>query len=560
MSDVIKFNKRLEALKSERSSFIPYWMELSDYHLAHRGRFLTSDVNKGHKRNTRQVNNTSKLAARTLASGMMAGITSPARPWFQLGAPDPKLNDVAAVKDWLFQVQTIMYRVFSQSNTYISLHSLYGEMGVFGTGAMGVFEDFDNVIRCKPYTIGSYCLGKNGRDEIDTFYREYKKTVGECVKLFGFENCSAYIQQQWRDGNTEAWIELVHAVEPNDNRDHMSPMARDKNVRSVYYEKSRGSQGKSNDGKILKRSGFEEFPILAPRWDVTGEDTYATDCSGMTCLGDTKALQLGEKRAYQAVDKLANPPLQGDATLKTKVANGNNLKPDEIIWTENGSAGLTSIYANYRPDLQAMELKNGQAEGRIKRAFYEDLFLMLASSDRRQITAREVAEKQEEKLLMLGPVLERLHNELLDPLVNRTFNILQNAGILPPPPPELRNVELGVEYISILAQAQRMVAVGGIERLTDYTMNLATMYPEARHKVNPNQLVDDYAEAMGVNPNTVRSNADVDVIVQQELQAAQAAQAQETAAQTAQTAKTASETNTTGDNALNVMLQNAGLQ
>jgi hypothetical protein len=560
MSDVIKFNKRLEALKSERSSFIPYWMELSDYHLAHRGRFLTSDVNKGHKRNTRQVNNTSKLAARTLASGMMAGITSPARPWFQLGAPDPKLNDVAAVKDWLFQVQTIMYRVFSQSNTYISLHSLYGEMGVFGTGAMGVFEDFDNVIRCKPYTIGSYCLGKNGRDEIDTFYREYQKTVGECVKLFGFENCSAYIQQQWRDGNTEAWIELVHAVEPNDNRDQMSPMARDMKVRSVYYEKSRGSQGKSNDGKILKRSGFEDFPILAPRWDVTGEDTYATDCSGMTCLGDTKALQLGEKRAYQAVDKLANPPLQGDATLKTKVANGNNLKPDEIIWTENGSAGLTSIYGNYRPDLAAMELKNGQAEGRIKKAFYEDLFLMLANSDRRQITAREVAEKQEEKLLMLGPVLERLHNELLDPLINRTFNILQNAGILPPPPPELRNVELGVEYISILAQAQRMVAVGGIERLTDYTMNLATMYPEARHKVNPNQLVDDYAEAMGVNPNTVRSNADVDAIVEQERQAAQAAQTQETAAQMAQTAKTASETNTTGDNALNVMLQNAGLQ
>jgi hypothetical protein len=560
MSEVIKFNKRLGALKSERSSFMPYWMELSDYHLAHRGRFLTSDVNKGHKRNTRQVNNTSKLASRTLASGMMAGITSPARPWFQLGAPDPKLNDVAAVKDWLFQVQTIMYRVFSQSNTYISLHTLYGEMGVFGTGALGIFEDFDNVIRCKPYTIGSYCLGKNGRDEIDTFYREYQKTVGECVKLFGFENCSAHIQHQWNEGNTEARIELVHAVEPNDNRDQMSPMARDMDFRSVYYEKSRGSQGRNSDGKILKRSGFEEFPILAPRWDVTGEDTYATDCSGMTCLGDTKALQLGEKRAYQAVDKMANPPLQGDATLKTKVANGSSLKPDEIIWHDGDKSGLSSIYGNYRPDLNAIELKNQQAEGRIKKAFYEDLFLMLANSDRRQITAREVAEKQEEKLLMLGPVLERLHNELLDPLINRTFNILQKAGILPPPPEELRGVELGVEYISILAQAQRMVAVGGIERLTEYTMNLATMYPEARHKVNPNQLVDDYAEAMGVNPNTVRSNADVDVIVKQEQQAAQAAQAQETAAQMAQTAKTASEADTTGGNALNEMLQNAGLQ
>lgn len=560
MSDVVKFNKRLEALKSERSSFIPTWRELSDYHLAHRGRFLVSDRNKGHKRNTRQYNNTSKMSARTLASGMMAGITSPARPWFKLGAPDPNLNDVTAVKEWLFEVQTLMYRVFSQSNTYISLHTLYGELGVFGTGAMGIYEDYDNVIRCKPYSVGSYCLGTNGRNEVDTFYREYQKTIGECVKLFGFDNCSAYIKEQWRRGNTEAWVDIVHVVEPNDDRDMMSPLARDKKFRSIYYERGSGTQKGSNNGQILMRTGFDEFAVLSPRWDVTGEDIYATDCPGMTCLGDTKGLQLGEKRAYQAVDKMANPPLQGDATLKTKVANGSTLKPDEIIWHDGNMQGLSSIYGNYKPDLNAIELKNQQAEMRIKKSFYEDLFLMLANSDRRQITAREVAEKQEEKLLMLGPVLERLHNELLDPLINRTFNILQKAGVLPAPPPELQGVELGVEYISILAQAQRMVAVGGLERLTDYTMNLAQVFPEARHKINPNQLVDDYADAMGVNPNILRSDDDVAAILQQEQAAAAQQQAQEQAAQLAQTARDASQANTTGDNALNVMLQNAGLQ
>jgi len=560
MSDVIKFNKRLESLKSERSSFIPIYRELSDYHLAHRGRFLTTDRNKGHKRNTRQYNNTSKLAARTLASGMMAGITSPARPWFQLGAPDPELNKSAAVKKWLFEVQSIMYRVFSQSNTYISLHTLYGEMGVFGTGAMGVFEDFDNVIRCKPYTVGSYCIGTNGRNEVDTFYREYQKTVGECVKFFGYDECSKYIREQWDRGNTETWVDLVHLVEPNDNRDQMSPMARDMAFRSVYYERKNATRKGDNDDQILRRSGFEEFAILAPRWDITGEDIYGTDCCGMTCLGDTKALQLGEKRAYQAVDKMANPPLQGDATLKTKVANGNNLKPDEIIWHDGDQKGLTSIYGNYRPDLNAIEAKNQQAEMRIKKAFYEDLFLMLANSDRRQITAREVAEKQEEKLLMLGPVLERLHNELLDPLINRTFNILQKAGVLPPAPPELADVELGVEYISILAQAQRMVAVGGIERLTDYAINMSQVWPEARHKVDPMQLVDDYANAMGVNPNTVRGADDVQKIVKQEQEALVAAAQQEQMAQTAQVAKTASETNTSSDNGLTRLLQQAGLQ
>ena len=81
MPTIRSYNKRLESLRKERSSFKPLWQELSDYHLAHRGRFLTSDRNKGHKRNTKQINNSSRLASRTLASGMMAGITSPARPW-----------------------------------------------------------------------------------------------------------------------------------------------------------------------------------------------------------------------------------------------------------------------------------------------------------------------------------------------------------------------------------------------------------------------------------------------------------------------------------------------
>jgi len=108
MPTIISYNKRLEALRSERSTFIPLYRELSDYHLAHRGRFLTSDRNKGHKRNTKQINNTSRMSARTLASGMMSGITSPARPWFRLGTGDTALDDLASVKTWLHEVQSIM--------------------------------------------------------------------------------------------------------------------------------------------------------------------------------------------------------------------------------------------------------------------------------------------------------------------------------------------------------------------------------------------------------------------------------------------------------------------
>lgn len=556
MPTIRSYNKRLEALRSERSTFIPLYRELSDYHLAHRGRFLTSDRNKGNKRNTKQINNISRMANRTLASGMMSGITSPARPWFRLGTGDKNLDDSQAVKLWLHEVQQTMYKVFSQSNLYNSLHQLYSELGVFGTGAMGIFHDFENVIWCKPYTVGSYMIGMNSQNVSDTFYREYEISVGQCIKQFGEENCSQSVREQWKTGNSESWVKIVHAVEPNDKRDGASPLASDKPWRSVYYEAKSGT--KEGTDTFLRESGFDEFPFVTPRWDVTAEDVYATDCPGITALGDTKALQLAERRKYQAIDKLVSPPLQGPSSLKNKI-NGNTVGPNDIVWHEQSSGGLTSIYGNYRPDINVIKDEINNVENRVQRAFYEDLFLMLAQTDRRQITAREVAEKHEEKLLMLGPVLERLHTELLDPLIDRTFNILQQNGVLPTPPPELQNKELNVEYVSVLAQAQRLVATGAVDRLVGFVGQAATLWPEARHKVNINQGIDEYAESLGVDPALVRSDEEVAAMAEAEAQQQAQMQAMAVAEQGADIAKTASETELSEDNALGATMRRAGL-
>lgn len=555
MSTIKSYNKRLEALRSERSSFIPIYRELSDYHLSHRGRFLTSDRNKGHKRNTKQINNTSRMSARTLAAGMMSGITSPARPWFRLSSGDTGLDDAQAVKEWLHQVQRIMYKVFSHSNTYNALHQLYSELGVFGTAAMGVFHDFDNVIWCKPYTVGSYMISLSEKDTSDSFYREYERTVGQCIKQFGIENVSDSVKRQWENGNSEAWVKLVHIVEPNDDRDGASPLAKHKAWRSVYYEANSGAR--DGQEKFLRESGFDEFPFLTPRWDVTAEDVYATDCPGITALGDTKALQLGEKRSYQAMDKIVNPPLQGPSSLRNKINNGS-VEGGDIVWVDDVSNGLRSIY-DYRPDMNAIEMKIQQTEQRVKRAFYEDLFLMLAQTDRRQITAREVAEKHEEKLLMLGPVLERLHTELLDPLIDRTFNILQGAGVLPPPPPELQGKDLNVEYVSVLAQAQRIVATGAVDRLVGFVGQASAIYPEARHKIDITRAIDEYSESLGVDPSMVRSDDEVAKMTQAEQRASAQQQAMMAAQQTADVAKTASETDVSEDNALGAVMRRAGL-
>lgn len=545
-----KYIKRLEALRTERSPFMSEWMELSDYNMSHRGRFLVGEENENIRRSNVQYNNKSRLALRTLASGMMSGITSPARPWFKLEVEED-LQESPAVKDWVHKVQTKMYSVLSQSNFYNSMHALYSELGCFGTAVLGVFEDFDRVVHCETFTCGSYMIAEDGYQRVNTFYREYDATVGATVDRFGYDNCSMQVKQKWDKGTLDEYVRIVHVVEPNENHDGNKPLAKFKKFKSIYFEKSR----KQTDTTLLSESGFDEFPIAVARWEVVLGDVYATECPAMIALGDVKALQLGEKRMYQAIDKVVNPPMIGDALLK---ATGGKkvLLPDNVTWATSETEGLKSVYQNYRPDLGAIKMINDESEERISKAFYEDLFLMISNSDRRQITATEIAEKQEEKLLALGPVLERLHSELLDPIIDRVFNIMFKGGLFPPVPKELEDVDIDVEYISILAQAQRMVSVTGIERVINFTGQMAAAWPESLAKINVSQVIDSYAKSIGVDPGIINADEVVEQMKAAQAQAQQQQMQMQQAQEMAQTGKTMSEID--GGN-IQELLRNAGL-
>jgi hypothetical protein len=115
--------KRWTALKNERSTWDSHWREISDYLLPRSGRFFTKKVNDGGKRHNNIYDNTATRSLRVLAAGMMAGMTSPARPWFRLATQNEDLMDSDAVKLWLHNVTRQMLNVFSRSNTYRALHT-----------------------------------------------------------------------------------------------------------------------------------------------------------------------------------------------------------------------------------------------------------------------------------------------------------------------------------------------------------------------------------------------------------------------------------------------------
>lgn len=542
-----QFNRRLASLKTERASFIEHWRDLSDYILPRQSRFVVTDRNRGDRRNSKIVDNTATLAVRTLASGMMSGITSPARPWFQLRTPDPALNEFTPVKLWLELVKSRMQEVFLRSNLYTTLPITYGDLGVFGTNAFAVLEDSEDVIRCYPYPIGSYMIGTSYRGNVDTCYREFQMTVTQIVGQFGIEQVSESVKNLYERGNKDAWIDVIHVVEPNDEYDERRPSSKYKRFRSVYYE-----PGQNRD-QLLRESGFDDFPLMAPRWSLTGEDIYGHS-PAMDALGDIKALQLEQKRKAQAIDKLVNPPMTAPSSLRNQRAS---LLPGDVTYVDisQGQQGFAPAY-QINPRIQELMMDIQENQGRIRRAFFEDLFLMIANDTRSNITAREIQERHEEKLLMLGPVLERLNDELLDPLIDRTFNIMMKVGMIPKPPPELQGMDLSVEYISVMAQAMKMVGISSIERTMQFAGQIAQANPQVLDKIDFDQALDEYSTMLGVPPSIIRDDETVAKTRAQRAQQQNMMMAAQTAQQGAQTAKTLSETQVTDENALTNMINN----
>lgn len=538
-------DRRLAELTTERSSFIRHWQDLSDYILPRQARFTVTDRNRGDRRNSKIVDNTATLAVRTLSSGMMSGITSPARPWFQLATPDPSLNEFTPVKLWLDLVKQRMSTVFLRSNLYTTLPITYADLGVFGTNAFAVLEDDEDVIRCYPFPIGSYAIGTSHRGNTDSVYREYQMTARQLVSQFGIESVSIATKNLYERGNGEAWVDVVHAVEPNPDYDERKAESRYKRFRSCYYEK--GADGEN----MLRRSGFDDFPVMAPRWSLTGEDIYGHS-PGMDALGDIKALQLEQKRKAQAIDKMVNPPMTAPSSLRNSRAS---LLPGDVTYVDvqSGQQGFAPAY-EINPRINELMLDIQENQGRIRRAFFEDLFLMIANDQRSNITAREIQERHEEKLLMLGPVLERLNDELLDPLIDRTFNIMTRMGLIPPPPKELQGMDLSVEYISVMAQAMKLTGITGIERFMAFAGNMAQANPEVMDKIDFDQAIDEYANMVGTPPSLVRDDDTVAKVRKQRADQQAQMQQAELAAQGAQTAKTLSQTQLTDENAVGAMI------
>lgn len=535
------YRRRLMTLKNERASqgWDSHWKELAEYFAPERGRYLigntgTSQHNDGRKKHSKIINGSSVDARRTLAGGLQGGLTSPTRPWFQLTIQDKDLAEYQPVREYLQEVRDRLLAVFARSNFYGAAHGLYDEVGVFGTSSMLIEEDPRTVIRVRPLTIGEYSLSLDHHYRPETLYRQFTMTAEQLKATFPWENLSRAAQSACENGNLDVTFEVVHVIEPNSARDGQRADAPGMGYKSCYFELA------GEHGKFLREGGYRMVPFVSPRWSVCGVDTYGTS-PGMGALGDVKQLQKMEEKKLKALDKMVDPPMNAPASMRgiggTIVPGGVNYIPEG----GNGEAFRPAFQVNF--DIGAVSQEIDVVERRIRKFFFNDLFLSVLNEGK-QMTAEEVARRHEEKLTMLGPVLERLDAEFLDPVVDRTFEIAQQYGILPDAPEEIQGQDMKIEYISLLAQAQKMVGMSAIQQWVGIGGQLAAVKPEVLDKINGDQVMDESARMLGVPPTLVISDDDVEEV---RAERAQQAQKQQMAAMAQPVAQAAAATKDLAD-------------
>jgi len=541
-------------LRQARYGFWVHWRDIADYLLPRRYIWLSTpnELSRGAPVNQHIIDPTGTKASQVCAAGMMSGITSPGRPWFKLTVPDMDVADTSPVKLWLDEVCKRMQRVLAGSNYYSAKATQYHDLVVFGTAPMLINEDAEDVIRCVNPCAGEYFIANSPRLTIDTFYREFSQTVSQLVAEFGEDNVSDDVRRMFGQGGAGLGheIKVYHAIEPNDERVGGKVLPSRFPWREIYW------QAGSDTGRVLRLRPFHEQPFSCPRWDLSGNDAYGRS-PGMDALGCVKQLQLEQRRKAQAIDKMVNPPLKAHVSMKNQPAS---MMPGGVTYVTDMSAANSGIAPVYEVQPRLAELLEDIQDGRqnIGKMFFTDLWQMLAQ-ETKDMTAFEVAQRKEEKLIVLGPVIERNENEGLDPDLDRVFAIMNRRGMIPPAPPEIHGFPLQVQYVSMLAQAQRAASTGAMEQLMAFVGRLLAADPSAIDNIDIDEAIDEYADMMGTSSKVIRATRAVMQIRAQRQQAQQQQQAMQQTMAGVQGAQTLSQTPVgQGGTALDAMLGMGG--
>lgn len=505
---------RLATLKTQRRVWESHWQELGDY-MVPRKADITKKRTAGDKRTDLIFDGTAIHAAELLAASLHGMLTSASSPWFSLRFTDPMLDADDLAKEWLESAQNDMYNAFAKSNFQEQIHELYSDLVTFGTAVMFIEADKETVLRFQTRHIAECYLSEDEHGRVDTAIRVYKIPGRDARNMFG----EALGPVLWKKIEADPFelVELTHFVMPRDAYDPGIPDNLNMPWMSCYID--------GENKWLISESGFKENPYVCPRYLKSSFEVGYGRSPSMTALPDTKMLQEMSKTTIKAAQKMVDPPLlvpDDGFILPIRVTPGG------LNFYRSGTRDRIETLTTAQATPLGLQIEDQRREA-IRQAFYVDQLQLRESPN---MTATEVISRNEQRMRLLGPVLGRLQSELLQPLIQRSFNLMAEARLFDAAPEYMQTGNIEIEYVSPLAKAQRQGEIDSTLRMFEILNPLAQIEPGIFDYVDMDGLVKFVARTVGVPASVLRSETDV-VNIRDERQQAEAQQAEMMQAQQA---------------------------
>ena len=489
--------KRYDRLKAQRQNWESHWQEVADY-MQPRKADVTKTRSKGDKRTELIFDGSPLQSVELLAASLHGMLTNPSTPWFSLRFKQNDMENEDEAKEWLEDATEVMYAAFNKSNFQQEIFELYHDLITFGTAAMFIEEDDEDILKFSTRHINEIFIAENDKGRIDTVFRKFSLSARAVIQKFGDVSMNIMTKAN-KDPYEE--VSILHAVYPRSDFDPKKQDKQNMPFESVYLDAESGDE--------LSVSGFREFPFVVPRYLKASHEIYGRS-PAMTALPDVKMLNEMSKTTIKSAQKQVDPPL---------------LVPDDgfMLPVRTVPGGLNFYRAGTRDRIEPLNIgantplglnMEEQRRNSIRNAFYVNQLMMQSGP---QMTATEVIQRNEEKMRLLGPVLGRLQSELLKPLIDRCFALILRKNLFRPAPEFLAGQDIEIEYVSPLAKAQKSTELSSIMRAIEILGSLSNVAPVFDH-INMDKLVRHLADIVGVPQKILKPQSELNAERQQAAQ------------------------------------------
>jgi hypothetical protein len=497
--------QRFRRLKSDRGQWDSYWEDIARYCAPRRMGFVGQRT-PGDRRVTPQLYNPIGVSCtQTLAAALHGMVMNPATRWLKIRLVDDELAEQDTVRAWSDEVSRRIMAALSSPLTsfHTQANQLLEDLASMGTAVMYCGRQDNGYLFTRTHSVGEVVVAENQYGRVDTVMRESEWTVRQMVQAWG-NKVSTKVTDLYTKSDYEKKFTVLHVVTPRKDYDRSRKDPPNMPVAVCYIELA--------DQHILEESGVEEMPYVVPRWWVATGEVYGRS-PAMTALPHIKVANAAQKTLLEAAEKAVNPPL---TVPHEGLVSPVRTSPGGVTYLRNkmeiGQLPTSSALPFAAEWLQSIN-------NEIRTTMFVDQIQFTGDM---QMTATEVIQRSTERMRLLGPVLGRLENEFLNPLVTRVFGIMVRLNLLPEPPEEIQGQEMRIEYQSPLARAQKSQLAQGFTQALGVIEPLAKMSPEIANKlmspINFDRVTPELFDWFGVDTRLLNTDDENEAQAQQAQQ------------------------------------------